>query len=217
MERLFAYLTDLSGGVAYLLIFGILVACGLGFPLPEDIPLIATGYLIWDGTMTWVWGIMVTMLGVLIGDSLLFWIGHRLGGGILNRRKKPLFSPKRVRRARAYFRKYGAKVVFFARFVAGLRAVVFFMAGSMHMKFRVFILLDFLAALMSVPLWIIGGYYLGHYFGTEISDLLSKLKEIKLVMTWIIVALVVGIIAKTLIQYRNSKRKSANPSSYKAG
>ncbi|NBW99671.1 DedA family protein, partial [bacterium] len=79
MERLFAYLTDLSGGVAYLLIFGILVACGLGFPLPEDIPLIATGYLIWDGTMTWVWGILVTMLGVLIGDSLLFWIGHRLG------------------------------------------------------------------------------------------------------------------------------------------
>ncbi|NBV49805.1 DedA family protein [bacterium] len=139
------------------------------------------------------------------------------GGGILNRRKKPLFSPKRVRRARAYFRKYGAKVVFFARFVAGLRAVVFFMAGSMHMKFRVFILLDFLAALMSVPLWIIGGYYLGHYFGTEISALLSKLKEIKLIITWIVAALVVGIITKTLIQYRNSKRKSANPSSYKTG
>ncbi|NBX76767.1 MAG: DedA family protein, partial [Proteobacteria bacterium] len=33
MERLFEFLTDLSGGVAYLLIFGILVACGLGFPL----------------------------------------------------------------------------------------------------------------------------------------------------------------------------------------
>lgn len=208
MERLFEFLTDLSGGVAYLLIFGILVACGLGFPLPEDIPLIATGYLIWDKTLTWFGGISVTILGVLIGDSILFFIGNRLGGGILNKRKKPLFPPKRVRRARAYFRKYGPKVVFFARFVAGLRAVVFFMAGSMHMKFRTFLLLDFLAALVSVPLWIAGGYYLGHYFGSEISDLLLKLREIKMIITIIISILIVGIILRSLIQYRSNKRKT---------
>ena len=78
MERLFEFLTDLSGGVAYLLIFGILVACGLGFPLPEDIPLIATGYLIWDKTLTWFGGISVTMLdycvnsGLKHADSMLF-------------------------------------------------------------------------------------------------------------------------------------------------
>ncbi len=207
MERLFEYLTDLSGGVAYFLIFGILIACGLGFPLPEDIPLIATGYLIWDKTLTWFGGISVTLLGVLLGDSILFFIGHRLGGSLLNKKKKPLFSPKRVKRARAYFRKYGPKVVFFARFVAGLRAVVFFMAGTMHMKFRTFLLLDALAAVLSVPLWIVGGYYLGHYFGNEISDLLLKLKEIKLVITVVISLLVVGVIAKSLLNYRQSKKK----------
>ncbi|NDC25583.1 MAG: DedA family protein, partial [Proteobacteria bacterium] len=125
MERLFEFLTDLSGGVAYLLIFGILVACGLGFPLPEDIPLIATGYLIWDKTLTWFGGLSVTLLGVLIGDSILFFIGQSLGLKILNKKTSTIFSPKRVKRARAYFRKYGSKVVFFARFVAGLRAVVF--------------------------------------------------------------------------------------------
>lgn len=208
MERLFEYLTDLSGGVAYLLIFGILVACGLGFPLPEDIPLIATGYLIWDKTMTWFGGITVTLLGVVIGDSILFYIGKQLGDTILNKRKKPLFSPKRVRRARAYFRKYGPKVVFFARFVAGLRAVVFFMAGSMHMKYRTFILLDLFAALLSVPLWIVGGYYLGHYFGSEISSLLLKLKEIKLVVTIVISVLITAVVVRSLMQYRNAKKKT---------
>jgi len=208
MERLFEFLTDLSGGVAYLLIFGILVACGLGFPLPEDIPLIATGYLIWDQTLTWFGGIGVTILGVLIGDSILFLIGNRLGAKILNKKKNPLFPPKRVRRAKAYFRKYGPKVVFFARFVAGLRAVVFFMAGSMHMKFRTFILLDFLAALISVPLWIAGGYYLGHLFGDEISSLLIKLKEIKMIITIFISVLIVVVIARSLLQYRNTKRKT---------
>lgn len=209
MERLFEYLTDLSSGVAYLIIFGILVACGLGFPLPEDIPLIATGYLIWDKTLTWFGGIVVTILGVLIGDSILFFIGQRLGLKILNKKKKGLFSPKRVKRAQAYFRKYGPKVVFFARFVAGLRAVVFFMAGAMHMKYRTFLLLDFLAALVSVPLWIVGGFYLGRFFGDEISDLLLKLKEIKLVVTVVILTLVVGILVRSILRYQNAKRKSS--------
>jgi len=213
MERLFEFLTDLSGGVAYLLIFGILVACGLGFPLPEDIPLIATGYLIWDKTLTWFGGISVTLLGVLIGDSILFFIGQGLGLKILNKKKSGIFAPKRVRRARAYFRKYGPKVVFFARFVAGLRAVVFFMAGAMHMKYRTFVLLDFLAALLSVPLWIAGGFYLGRFCGDEISSLLLKLKEIKLIITSVILVLVLGIIIRSLLQYRSTKRKPARKNS----
>ena len=106
MERLFVYLTDLSSGVAYFIILGILLACGLGFPLPEDIPLIATGYLVWDGTLDWFWALVVTMTGVLVGDSILFYFGRSLGLKLLGE-KSPLFSPRKVRRTRAYFRKYG--------------------------------------------------------------------------------------------------------------
>ena len=79
MERLFIYLTDLTSGVAYFIIFGILVACGLGFPLPEDIPLIAAGYLVWDGTIQLVPAFLVTMVGVLFGDSILFFLGAKFG------------------------------------------------------------------------------------------------------------------------------------------
>lgn len=209
MERLFEYLTDLSGGAAYFIIFGILVACGLGFPLPEDIPLIATGYLIWDHTLSWPGGIAVTLLGVVIGDTILFFIGQRLGLTILkknNKKKSKLFSEKRIRRSRAYFRKYGDKVVFFARFVAGIRAVAFFMAGAMHMKYRRFIFLDGLAALISVPIWIILGYYLGHFFGDEISDLLLRLKEIKTVFTVVMLCIVGGVVIRSLMQYRAAKK-----------
>src|ERR1700678_410852 len=108
MERLFIYLTNLSSNAAYFIIFGILVACGLGFPLPEDIPLIATGYLCWDETMQWFPAILVTMTGVIIGDSILFFLGKRMGLKILeNEKVQTLFKPEKVRRTRAYFRKYG--------------------------------------------------------------------------------------------------------------
>src|SRR5215813_5581042 len=115
MDRLFEYLWNLSGSAAYLIIFGILVACGLGFPLPEDIPLIATGYLVWDETMNWAPAIAVTMGGVVIGDTILFFLGSRLGMKILHGEKRPSFlKPEKIRRTRAYFRKYGDKIVFMA-------------------------------------------------------------------------------------------------------
>lgn len=206
MEKLFVYLTDLSSGLAYAIIFGVLLACGLGFPLPEDIPLVATGYLIWDGTMNWLPAIAVTMGGVLIGDTVLYYLGHQLGLNILRQKKfQKIFPPDRVHRVRAYFRKYGDKIVFFARFVAGFRAVAFFMSGAMHMPFRRFILLDTLAAFLSVPLWIALGYYLGYFFGDEITQILKSLKEVKTVISIIIFSGVAIVVLRYFLKFRKAK------------
>jgi len=214
MDRLFEYLSDLSGGAAYFIIFGILVACGLGFPLPEDIPLLAGGYLLWAEEATFFTMLAVTMAGVIIGDTILFFLGSRLGLSILNRRGVGrLFNPDKVDRVRAYFRKYGDKIVFFARFVAGIRSVAFFMAGAMHMKYRRFILFDFLAAILSVPIWIGIGYWLGTLFGEDISAFLKSFHKIKGTITGVIAVVVVIVVVRTFLQYRKAKamKVSKNP------
>lgn len=207
MENLFQYLTELSGYASYWIIFGILFACGLGFPLPEDIPLIATGYLIWDETMSAFPGFLVCMAGVLIGDCILYIVGSRMGFAVLKQpRFQRIFPPKKVKRTRAYFRKYGEKIVFFARFVAGFRAVAFFMSGALHMRFRKFLLFDSIAALISVPIWIILGYYLGHFFGDEFGRMMHGIKEAKTIFT-IVVTVVIGIvIGKSLLTYFRKKK-----------
>ncbi len=211
MDKLFIYLTgDLSGGVALLIIFGILVVCGLGFPLPEDIPLIAAGYLVWNETITLIPALAVTMGGVVIGDTILFFLGAKLGVKFLkNAGVNRLYSQEKIRRTRAYFRKYGDKIVFIARFFAGLRAVVFFMAGSMHMKYRRFIFLDFLAAVISVPIWIAIGFGLGKLFGDQIDQILKGVKEIKTVVTIVLSLIIVGIVIKLIANYRQAKIKKA--------
>lgn len=207
MDKLFFYLTGLSSNFAYLIIFGVLFACGLGFPLPEDIPLVATGYLIWDGTLTWGGGIVVTLLGVLSGDCLLYFFGSQLGLRIVRSRQSLGFlKPAKVRRTRAYFRKYGDKIVFFARFVAGFRAVAFFMAGATHMRFRRFLMYDAMAALISVPIWITGGFFLGRYFGEEIADMLHRMKQFKHGFTLVTLLIVAGIIIRQVLKYRASKK-----------
>ncbi len=215
MDRLFVYLTDLSGSVAYAIIFGILVACGLGLPLPEDIPLVAAGYLVWDGTLS-VWGtLLVTLTGVLIGDTILFWLGRKFGMKLLDpRRKKPFFPPDRVHRVKAYFRKYGEKIVFFARFVAGFRAVAFFMAGAMKMPYQHFILFDGLAALVSVPIWIGLGYGLGHYFGDEISQILANLRNFKTGFSILVGVALLIFAVKMFRRYQQAKKAAAKAAAH---
>jgi membrane protein DedA with SNARE-associated domain len=208
MESLFVYLTNLSSNAAYGIIFGILLACGIGFPLPEDVPLIASGYLVFDGTMLWIPAIFVALTGVLIGDSILFFLGRNMGLRLLEHPGlQAFFKPEKVRRTRAYFRKYGDKLIFFARFVAGFRAATFFMAGAMKMEYRRFIFLDGLAAAISVPLWIAVGYILGYYFEDEISLILKSMKEVKTAVT-LVALLIVAIVAfRAFLRVRKTRRE----------
>jgi len=210
MDKLFIYLTNLSSNIAYLVIFGVLVACGLGFPLPEDIPLVATGYLIWDTTLDWLPALLVTMSGVLIGDSILFFMGRKMGMRLLEHGKvQSLFKPEKIRRTRAYFRKYGGKVVFVARFVAGFRGIAFFMAGAMKLRYTRFILLDLLAALVSVPIWIGIGYGLGYYLGDEISTILQKVKHLKTGFTLGIFFVIFIVLSRYYLKYQKARRSAA--------
>ncbi len=209
MDQLFTYLAGSSAGVAYTLIFSVLVACGLGFPLPEDVPLAAAGYLVWNQTLSISGALLITIGGVMAGDSVLFFLGRKLGTRLLDpNREKPLFAPRRVNRVRAYFRKYGDKIVFFARFVAGFRAVVFFMAGALQMPYRRFVLFDGLAALLSVPIWLGIGYALGHYFGHEINRILSEIHKFKHILGWVITVLVLLFVLRVVYRYIRLKQTS---------
>ena len=111
------------------------------------------------------------MLGVLAGDGFMFVAGRVWGQKIL--KFKPIarvMTPKRYAQVQEKFDKYGNWVLFVARFLPGLRTAVFVTAGiSRKVSYLRFILMDGLAALISVPVWI----YLGEY-GARNTDWLMK-------------------------------------------
>jgi membrane protein DedA with SNARE-associated domain len=166
MEWLLSQLTT----HVYAKLAGILLLCGLGVPIPEDISLISAGYLAHLGTVDLHTVFVVCFVAVLGGDSLAFGMGRIFGTRILaSRFGHRYFNPKRQRRVRAYFRTYGSKVVFIARFLPGLRFSIFLSAGMLHVRPYVFIVYDSMAALLSVPFLV----YLAYYFGDKI-DLVIK-------------------------------------------
>ena len=70
--------------------------------------------------------------GALLGDGTAFWIGHRTQREILS--AWPMANyPRVVAQSEAFFHRWGALAVFFARFVAPLRAFVPVTAGALGM------------------------------------------------------------------------------------
>jgi membrane protein DedA with SNARE-associated domain len=159
--------SQLSSPVVYCTIVGILLACGMGIPVPEDIVLIASGLLAANGNISFGGALIAGFAGVLAGDSMLFYLGRRFGRRVFQTPGlKRFFTDERLAAAEQRVRKNGPLICFIARFLPGLRSAIFATSGAMGVRFRTFFLLDGLAALLSVPLWV----YVGHWVGRSLLD-----------------------------------------------
>jgi membrane protein DedA with SNARE-associated domain len=145
----------------YIAVLIALLLCGAGIPLPEDITLIAGGIIAGLGYANVHVMAVVAMIGVLAGDAGMFLLGHHFGESMLRWRPIAwLMPPTRYAKVQEKFARYGNRLMFFARFLPGMRTAVYITAGATkRVSFMRFLLLDGLAALISVPLWVYVGYF----------------------------------------------------------
>lgn len=174
---MFAFLEAFFVEYGYAAVFFVLVICGFGVPIPEDLTLVTGGVISGMGYTNPHIMFAVGMLGVLVGDGIMFAAGRIWGQKIL--RFKPIariMTPKRYEQVQEKFDKYGNWVLFVARFLPGLRTAVFVTAGiSRKVSYLRFIIMDGLAALISVPIWI----YLGEYGAHNIDWLMAKMHSLQ--------------------------------------
>jgi membrane protein DedA with SNARE-associated domain len=154
-----------AGG--YFVLFGLLFACGLGLPLPEDIPLICAGALIANGKMHFITAAITAWCGIIGGDCMLYTMGKKLG---LEITRVPFvgrhLTKTRIQRVERLFEKYGTGVVFIGRMFAGIRGAMVVAAGAIRFNFATFIVADGLGAVVS------GGFFMfvGHWLGKNLSE-----------------------------------------------
>jgi membrane protein DedA with SNARE-associated domain len=197
-EILTSLLSNSHGSAAYVTVFGVLVACGLGLPLPEDVSLVLGGFLAHRGSAELSVMMAVGFLGILAGDTLIYLAGRRLGtqvgkrGGFFAR----IVTPEKRAKVEALFHTHGQKIVMIARFLPGVRAVTYFTAGSARMAYWRFIFWDGLAALASAPLFV----FLGYRFGDKLDLLIDKVKHGEMA---VVGALMAGLAAYLVYQWRS--------------
>jgi membrane protein DedA with SNARE-associated domain len=164
-------LINLFAHNGYAAVFIALMICGAGLPLPEDITLVAGGVIAGLGYANVHVMCAVALFGVLLGDAGIFLLGHHYGARMLKWRwVARVLTPARYAKVQEKFDCYGNRMLFFARFIPGMRTTVYITAGTTHrVSFLRFLLIDTLAALISVPVWV----YLG-YFGADNHEWLVK-------------------------------------------
>lgn len=197
---MFAFLEAFFVQYGYAAVFLVLLACGFGVPIPEDITLVTGGVISGLGYTNVHIMVVVGMLGVLVGDGLMFTAGRIWGHKIL--RFKPIarvMTPKRYAQVQEKFDKYGNWVLFVARFLPGLRTPIYITAGiSRKVSYMRFLMMDGLAALISVPVWI----YLGDYGANNIDWLMAKVHSFQSGLF-----VVIGIGAAILLWFWWKKRQ----------
>lgn len=188
----------------YAAVFSVLIACGFGLPIPEDVTLVAGGIISGLGythvaTMT-----IVGLAGVLVGDGLVFTVGRVYGTRVFELKwVKRFLTPKRLGTVREKLAKHGNWVVFAARFMPGLRTPIFLTTGATsQVSLAQFFILDGLAALISVPVWV----YLG-YLGAERREWLMQWVQRGQAATLTVLGVaLVGFILFHTFRKRNAKR-----------
>src|SRR5690349_12116149 len=107
--------------------FGIalfLILTGCGLPIPEEVPILAAGVLSSNGKLE-PWLAFASCLGgALIGDCVMYSIGHYFGHNLLKDHKwfAKLLSAEREEKFEFLIRRHGLKVLFVARFMVGVRS-----------------------------------------------------------------------------------------------
>ena len=199
MDLLIDFLTNLQGPAPYFAVFGVLIACGLGVPIPEDITLFAAGMVAYY-EMTPLWSItLVSFAGVMLGDCIVYFLGSHFGGRLTQHAAfRRLFPPERLDEVKIKLHDKGDRLLFAARFMPGFRSPIFFSAGMLHIPFRRFFFYDGVAALISVPAIVCSVYY----FGDELDKVVKIIKRIEHGIFFVILSVVAALIIKWALKRR---------------
>jgi membrane-associated protein len=134
IDQLIAFVSA-NAWLAYLTLFlaALLEAVPVvGSVIPGSTIILALSALVPGGDLRIEWVLAAAIAGALLGDGSAYWIGHRTQREILS--SWPLSNyPRVIAQSEAFFHRWGALAVFFARFVPPIRAFVPITAGALGM------------------------------------------------------------------------------------
>ncbi len=135
----------------------------IGIPFPGETMLLAAA--IYAGTthrLAIPLVIGAAAAGAILGDNVGFWVGREGGYRLLRVYGRRIGIDERTMKLGQYlFKKHGGKVVFFGRFVAVLRALAAFLAGTNRMPWPRFLVFNAAGGIVWALLYGLGGYALG--------------------------------------------------------
>jgi membrane protein DedA with SNARE-associated domain len=173
----------------YLGLILLLVLGSTGLPFPEDAILLFAGALVAHEVIDPVPAFVVVGCTLIMTDLFLYSVGRRYGRRIIDHKTfRKRISPERLSQLEGVFKRWGSLVVFLGRLLPGVRAQIFLVAGTLHMRRALFLVADAVSAALTMGLW--GG--MGYVGAANITTLRTHLSRIELFVFLALLATIGG-------------------------
>ena len=197
-------------GYLGIIVYMILTGCGL--PMPEEFAIIAGAALAASGKLDWRLTLASLLIGAILGDCVMYFIGKHFGRRLLNKNRlwKRLITPEREKNVEVLLAKHGVKVLLGARFLVGLRGPMYITAGILKVPFKRFVLADLFCATLVISLF----FGLTYAYGAQIMNAIDKGEGW---LTTVVIAVAVVAAAVGIWFYLRRRKKAGLPLPLGAG
>lgn len=166
-------LRDFIAAYGYWAVALLLLAESAGLPVPGEIALLLASFLAYSEHQLHLgWIVVVATCATTLGGNLGYALGLYGGRPLLDRYRRFFRIPSTaLERGERMITHYGAAAIFFARFIFGMRVIAGPLAGVLRMKWRAFMIFNFLGAAVWVTVIASAGYLFGQHWHTLLRTL----------------------------------------------
>jgi membrane protein DedA with SNARE-associated domain len=202
IQQVLMSLFTLMARHGYALTFGLLLAEAIGLPFPAAIALVAAGAAVAAHTLWGPYVLLAAVTGLLLGDTVQFWLGRYMGWLLLGFLCRVSINPETcILRSAESFYKRGKITLVIAKFIPGVNTMAAPLAGSMKMRFWQFLRLDFAGALLYAVSYLVVGYLSRDF----LAALLRGFHAAGLAVEAVIVLALVAYAIYRVVQYYKHK------------
>ena len=210
LEFLSHYIIQLIQSTGYTGIFVLMALESALIPIPSEITMPFSGFLVSEGKLSFVMVVITGTLANLAGSLAAYYLGYILEETVLLKLiqkygKFILLSEHEYHRAEKWFRKYGDKIIFISRLLPGIRTVISLPAGIVEMDIKKFVIYTTFGCLI----WSIFLTYIGFVLGENWNALEPIYRKFEFIIAGVIIIAVLAYIEKHLnLRKRLLKRKA---------
>ena len=153
----------------------------VGFFLPGDSLLFTAGFLASQGILDIHVLAAACFIAAVVGDSVGYAFGKRMGPRLLKRPDGRIFKKKYLAQAEAFYQEHGKNTIIIARFTPIVRTFAPIVAGLGKMHYRTFLAYNVIGG----ALWTLGLTYAGYYLGRAVPGVENYLEVMILLVVFI--------------------------------
>ncbi len=156
-------------GTGPLALFWACALSGLGFPWPDELPLLVAGWQLRRGALSPYATCLAGFVGVFLRDLAAFSLGRWMRhGGVGSARLERLLGRSRMERLRRLVERFGRRALYFARYAVGFKVPLFIASGLAGDSYGRMLRINTPGILVTVPLTL----WLGWRYGEAAVDFL---------------------------------------------